>query len=397
MAGSAPAAVVPEGLKTSRPAGDTGAAGEPPTGKQVPPPRAAGSGTSGKGFHIPSLDGIRAVAFGIVFLAHAGLGNLVPGGFGVTVFFFLSGYLITTLLRMEYERTGRIDLRAFFIRRALRILPPLYVVLVLGAVCTLLGLLDGHLTARAVLAQAFFLSNYQIIAQGYEGAPPGAGVYWSLAVEEHFYLVYPFVFLALARWKLGGRGAATLLGTCLAVLAWRMVLIHALGAPHERTYMGSDTRVDSILYGCALALAGNPVLDGEWIAERLLKWVVVPTACVVLLATMAIRNGAFQETWRYSIQGLALIPLFVAAVRLPNWGPFRVLNWRWVAGIGMLSYSLYLVHQSVLLGLEYRLAAPAGARAVLGLGVALLLAWLIRVGVEQPCLVWRRRLLAREG
>ena len=85
---------------------------------------------SGK-FHIPSLDGIRAIAVLIVFLSHVGL-PYIPGGFGVTIFFFLSGYLITTLLRREYERSNRIDFKKFYMRRVLRILPPFYVVLFLA-------------------------------------------------------------------------------------------------------------------------------------------------------------------------------------------------------------------------------------------------------------------------
>src|SRR5437016_5429614 len=80
-------------------------------------------------FYIPSLDGIRAVAFLFVFVAHAGLGNVVPGGFGVTIFFFLSGYLITTLMRREAERSGTVSLRIFYARRFLRIFPPFYLVL----------------------------------------------------------------------------------------------------------------------------------------------------------------------------------------------------------------------------------------------------------------------------
>jgi len=79
--------------------------------------------------HIPSLDGLRAVSFLLVFVGHAGLDRFVPGGLGVTIFFFLSGFLITTLMRNEYERTGGVNLRHFWLRRALRILPPFYLVL----------------------------------------------------------------------------------------------------------------------------------------------------------------------------------------------------------------------------------------------------------------------------
>lgn len=145
-------------------------------------------------FHIPSLDGLRAVAIMIVFLSHAGLSHVVPGLFGVTIFFFLSGYLITTLLRMECERDGGANLRQFFLRRTLRILPPFY--LVLGAIALLgsIGFLSGSWQPEALAAQALFAANYWEIFGGVQ--PPGTEVLWSLAVEEHFYLVFPFFISA---------------------------------------------------------------------------------------------------------------------------------------------------------------------------------------------------------
>ncbi len=101
--------------------------------------------------YIPSLDGIRALSFLIVFAAHAGLERWIPGFFGLSVFFFLSGYLITTLLRVEWNRTGTVNLRQFYLRRALRILPPFYVVLAGASALTLFGALDGSLQGSAVL------------------------------------------------------------------------------------------------------------------------------------------------------------------------------------------------------------------------------------------------------
>src|SRR5262249_59072136 len=86
--------------------------------------------------YIPSLDGIRAGPVMVVFAGHAGLRGLIPGDFGVTVFFFLSGYLITTLLRMEHEQTGAISFRAFYLRRVLRIFPPFYLVLIVATLLT---------------------------------------------------------------------------------------------------------------------------------------------------------------------------------------------------------------------------------------------------------------------
>jgi peptidoglycan/LPS O-acetylase OafA/YrhL len=104
-----------------------------------------------KSFHIPSLDGIRALSFLLVFLSHAGLDNVVPGLFGVAVFFFLSGYLITTLMRLEIESTGTLSLRNFFLRRALRILPPFYLVVAVLILVVRLGWLPGSLSGADLL------------------------------------------------------------------------------------------------------------------------------------------------------------------------------------------------------------------------------------------------------
>src|SRR5215472_13951682 len=126
--------------------------------------------------YIPSLDGIRACSVMVVFAAHAGLRGLIPGDFGVTVFFFLSGYLITTLLRMEYEQSGSISFRAFYLRRVLRIFPPFYLALMVATVVWLLGAFryGPGFSLDGLLAQALFLTNYYVIDNGWwVGHAPG--------------------------------------------------------------------------------------------------------------------------------------------------------------------------------------------------------------------------------
>lgn len=145
--------------------------------------------------HIPSLDGIRAIAIFLVFIAHAGLDHVVPGAFGVTVFFFLSGYLITTLLRREFEKTNTVNLKNFYLRRILRIWPSFYFVLIAGFILTLLGLIPGTIQVKPALSQILHFANYHYISHGWEGLTLGTGVFWSLAVEEHFYLIFPFIYL----------------------------------------------------------------------------------------------------------------------------------------------------------------------------------------------------------
>jgi peptidoglycan/LPS O-acetylase OafA/YrhL len=345
-------------------------------------------------FHIPSLDGLRAVSFLLVFVAHAGLADLVPGGFGVTVFFFLSGYLITTLMRLEQEERGSVSLKAFYLRRALRILPPFYLVLIAATIGAATGFLPGGVSGGAVAALALHWGNYWVISHGYVGPPAGTGVYWSLAVEEHFYLVFPLLFIVLGRTvKTPSRRAMALYGLCGLVLAWRCWLVYGLHVPTDRTYMASDTRVDSILFGCALAVYGNPVIDGpSRFREQTWKWAFVPVAAVVLLLTFILRDPAFRETTRYSVQGLALTPIFVAAIRYPRWLVFRPLNTRAASFLGVLSYSLYLVHYALIDLVQARVPVHPVLQGILALGASIGLAWAIYRLVEKPCARLRRRL-----
>lgn len=346
------------------------------------------------GFHIPSLDGIRAASFFIVFLAHAGLERLVPGYFGLTVFFFLSGYLITTLLRMEFDRTGSISLKEFYLRRVLRIFPPFYLVLALAVILTLAGVLKGPANLGGLGFQAFHLTNYYVVSAGWwDGMAPGTWVYWSLAVEEHFYLAFPLLYLFLRRYLPSRRHQALVLGAlCLLVLLWRCILVFGLHAPKDRVYVASDTRVDSILFGCLLAVWGNPVLDETRVSERTWKTCWLPLGIGLLLVSLLIRRPEFEQTFRYTLQGLALVPLFIIAVRYPDWGVFRILNLGWVRFVGLLSYSLYLLHTSVLYGVHQWTAGPQLFQGVLSLGIAIGIATLIYHFVEKPCARLRKRL-----
>jgi peptidoglycan/LPS O-acetylase OafA/YrhL len=307
-------------------------------------------------FYIPSLDGFRTVAFSIVFLAHAGLEKVIPGGFGVTIFFFLSGYLITTLLRREHAKTGDLSFRQFYKRRVIRIWPAFYVVLGLAVLATLAHLLPGTIQTVPLLAQTLHFANYYSIFHGNDGMPLGTGVYWSLAVEEHFYLVFPLLYLGLLRAKLSARGqVAVLLLISAAVLAWRCYLVRVLHVDAEndhRTFYATDTRLDGILFGCMLAILGNPALDPQRGSERLWKFALLPLGLLVMVGALLYRQPEFRETFRYTLQGLALIPVFVVAIRYPDWGPFAALNWNWVRKMGVLTYPLYLVHFALLYAAE---------------------------------------------
>ena len=131
--------------------------------------------TPTSGHYIPSLDGIRAVSFMLVFGAHAGLGAFLPADLGVTVFFFLSGFLITTLMRIEFEKNGSVNIRHFLLRRALRILPPFFAMMLIGTLIALTLYPPGAVRGSAVTAELLFYTNYWYI-YGNSDFPPGTDV-----------------------------------------------------------------------------------------------------------------------------------------------------------------------------------------------------------------------------
>jgi peptidoglycan/LPS O-acetylase OafA/YrhL len=368
-----------------------------PVAPEGPAPAIASVGIkmAGDTFQIPSLDGIRAASFMVVFLGHAGLGGIVPGYFGLTLFFFLSGYLITTLMRLEFERTGTVGLRQFYLRRVLRIFPPFYLVLAIAWLLTALGLFKGAaLTGQGMLAQALHFTNYYIVAHGWwEGLAPGTWVYWSLAVEEHFYLFFPWLYLALRRRFSTGRGQMfALLTICALVLVWRCVLVFVLHVPKDRTYVATDTRIDSILFGCIMAVWSNPFLEPESIDERRLARLWLPLGVSLVVLSTIVRVHWFDQTLRYTLQGVGLIPFFMAAIRWHDRGPFRLLNLAPVRYMGVVSYSLYLLHTVTLSAVDEWTPWSTPVRGVFALALLIGMATLIYHFVEKPCARIRRRL-----
>jgi peptidoglycan/LPS O-acetylase OafA/YrhL len=347
----------------------------------------------------------------LVFMGHSGV-PYSAAPLGVTIFFFLSGYLITTLLRREFDRTGTISLSAFYLRRACRILPPLFIVLLLADALTLGGAFTyRHIRLGAGLSQFFFFSNYHILQTGWEGArtgtAPGTTSLWSLAVEEHFYLLFPAFYLMLRRRMPSPRKqAAVLAGICAAVLLWRFVLILGLHASFDRTYVGTDTRIDSILFGCILGMLGNPAVDATPDRApsrigRLWAPILAPVGIVAFLLVYPwpgnlgpalFRHTAIDATVQYTIQGLALIPIFVVAVRFANRGIFRLLNHPAVVLVGVLSYSMYISEEIIIALIHNDVGAGQVVHGLVYLVLTLAFAWLMYRLVERPFARIRRHL-----
>jgi len=269
-------------------------------------------------------------------------------------------------------------------------MPPLLLVVALSLSLTAVDGSGPPPTLGGIASVIFYFSNYFSIVVG-NGIPDGLGVTWSLAVEEHFYIVFPLAAVLLL--KSTRRTAAAMLAIlCLAILAWRCWLL-AHGAAIGRIYMGTDTRIDSILLGCAMALACNPVLDPVPEPVRRHAGSIGAAAIAVLLGTLFLRGEYFRWTYRFSVQSLAFAPLIYLAVALPRHAAFRWLNWTPLTYLGRISYTIYLAHETCLIFVNQHwpglgMVPSMAATAVFAFAIAVPM----RLCVEIPFARIRRRL-----
>lgn len=336
---------------------------------------------------------MRAISIALVFASHAGFGRVVPGGLGVTIFFFLSGYLITTLLTREWERYDSVSLRAFYLRRLVRLGPPILLAVVVSYALLFAGLAEGGFHIPTLISQVLFFYNYYFTASPAHETVDGLGVVWSLAVEEHFYIIWPTMFILICRYRLRTR---FVVGLVLIVLIWRGVRFFVLEAfPHE-IHVHTDTRLDSLLYGCLLSLMqwrGQAQMLFKPNRVAMLVWVVAGLAALGFC--LIYRNPDFRNVFRYSVQGLALMPLFYYAVTQSAFFLFRPLNWGWVRWIGIWSFSIYLIHFVIIKALAYNGFGQIGEphMVITSLALSIAFAALSYALVEKPFHPLRRKLV----
>ncbi len=352
---------------------------------------------------LPSLDGMRAVSFLIVFVSHLGFMGGHPGGFGVSVFFIVSGYLITTLIIRENEKYGNVSLKRFYARRTARIFPAMYVTLVICVILTATHVLNGlpHFWANglphfwAIIMEAAYLVNYTswyALVTKARYVVPGTGQYWSLCVEEHFYLIFPILFCFLLRRQISFRKIVWILAVvCSLFLMWRLVAVHVIPRGEDWCYRTSDARMDSILWGCCLACIEQVPEWRALLSKRMLERFLVPIGLLILVATFVF-HGYGRMTLRFTAQAIALMPLIYYGVHFPESTAIRPLNNRVLVHIGTLSYSLYLVH---LLTVGLCMLYVSGGQLVIWLSSAVL-TWLVALAmhwsVERPFEQLRERL-----
>ncbi|MEJ0046621.1 MAG: acyltransferase [Rhodospirillales bacterium] len=338
-------------------------------------------------------------------VSHLGIGGVafdrvVPGAFGVTLFFFISGYLITRQLLASLATRGRIGFAGFYARRVLRLMPAGIAYIVVAGFCYRLA--GGHISVAGWAAALLYGANYYDLWAGYHSTLPGVrhpfNILWSLAIEEHFYALWP-ASLALL-WRRRALQAVLLL--CAAELAWRFLLLHACfvpGAPafcgpenpnplwrYNRLYLATDTRLDSLAWGVVLALL-QPRGFGPGRPAALIG--------LALLAASFVGGGPLaRDVMRPTLQGVALLAILPWLLEGHGWAA-RALAAPPSLFVGRLSYSLYLWHWGALAVADW--SAPRFGATWLALAVTLssVLALASYYGIERPMLRLRHRFGSR--
>ncbi|MFI7602094.1 acyltransferase family protein [Actinoplanes sp. NPDC049681] len=304
----------------------------------------------------PALDGVRALAVGAVLMFHGGVAAVGGGFLGVDAFFVLSGFLITSLLLAEHRDSGRIDLPAFWARRARRLLPALLLVLGTVVIVGRWTLAPEELPALRTdaLAAVAYVANWRMMYRGggyfaETAAPSPLQHTWSLGIEEQFYLFWP-LFLTLVLVLARRRGHGVLLGVCGAGAAAAAFAAARLFDPAEvdRVYYGTDTRATALLGGAALAvvLSGRtPRADASPAARRLLGGFAAAGAAITAWL-WADADGT--DAWLYPgglvVAALAVVAVLAHAVVSPRSPTARLLAFGPLVRLGRISYGVYLWH-----------------------------------------------------
>jgi len=273
--------------------------------------------------------------------------GLLPGGFlGVDIFFVLSGFLISSLLLQEWDRAGSMDLKNFYIRRALRLMPAVVTLaLVLGGFALIF--LTGSKASRTyqgIWLMLSYVSNW-LYAFGLVSADNPMGITWSLAIEEQFYLLWPVILKLFLKSKLRRGWLFCGLSVGIAIVVFHRSLLLHHGASINRLYYASDTRADALLIGClAAVLVSSDKLPRNSNFEIFMK--ALAAFALVFLAVMAIASNRtvlmLYQGFVYTLIALAAVAILLVVLIWPPKTALLVLKFFPLVWVGRVSYGLYL-------------------------------------------------------
>lgn len=291
-----------------------------------------------------SLDGLRAVAVSIVLLAHSGADYPRSGGVGVDIFFVLSGFLITSVLCNEYWRRECINVKIFYIKRALRLLPCLVVTCMLVIVIELL--INDSINVSKYLIALSYTANW---VRAFTEIDLGVlGHTWSLAIEEQYYLLWPFCIIVLERLNISRISKSALLFTLACIVAVNRAAMVG-GLSPERIHFGLDTHMDGLIMGSSLSYAVFHFELNKISAEGCLKFlsfIIVPFSIAGLLLLMYLitwQNSLMGKIGYFLVAGAAAV--LILDLTLSRYSLIKsFLELKFMMAMGKISYGLYLLH-----------------------------------------------------
>ncbi len=307
--------------------------------------------------YIPALDGLRALAVLAVIAYHTGLPGCEGGLMGVTVFFVISGYIVTKILLVEFARTGRINFKDFYIRRVKRLLPAIILVIAAtGALCTIFNHVLLTKMRPEIIPSLFFVNNWwQILndASYFEniGLPSPLTHFWSLAIEEQFYLVLPMTLFCVL--KFGGklrqrRNLSIFLLILAAISAIEMTLLYDPTHDPTRVYYGTDTRAFSLLIGAFIAVLTT---GAENRVPKVIREAFAIIGAIGVIACLALMSGEDAFTYQGGMVICSAMTAFLIYGTLWKDSGLiaKVLSLKPFIWIGKRSYGLYLWHYPLVL------------------------------------------------
>ena len=334
--------------------------------------------------YLPSLDGLRFFAAMCVLFDHGGIP--LHAGDGVTYFLVLSGFLFCWIFTREWKVHQKINLKKFYIRRLFRIMPAFYVAV--GFTILAKYALKLPINFTHALSMVTYWGNYY---NAFNGHPPtGFDLYWSLSLEEQFYLVWPFLFIFVY-----GRGPTTLIKflvvSILGVMSWRSFAYLSLNFSDAYVYNAFDTRFDSLAIGCLLGVLVN-LKQAKNLIHQLTRHYLYPIGTLLAIVSLNLVSEKIHYSIGLTLQSL-LMGIFILQLVVLSYHPlWSWLNSKTMIFLGSLSFSIYLYHSwGLAVGYKFTFL-PKILTVIIGAIVTTMMAYGSYRFIEKPFIELRKRI-----